>query len=107
MWDAKLANDFLNFPIQKIIQKITIQKSLQRKIEANFEKKFKTRRCKSTTLLRVISFHFKTLLCISSASFHNSHIGNFYVVLERFIYTCIATCNAKLPPKRPICRPPR
>jgi hypothetical protein len=33
MWDAKLANDFLNFPIQKIIQKITIQKSLQRKLK--------------------------------------------------------------------------
>jgi FixJ family two-component response regulator len=29
MWAAKLANDFLNFPIQKI----TIQKSLQRKLK--------------------------------------------------------------------------
>jgi len=33
MWAAKLANDFLNFPIHKIIQKITIQKSLQRKLK--------------------------------------------------------------------------
>jgi FixJ family two-component response regulator len=29
MWAAKLANDFLNFPIQKI----TIQKSLQRSLK--------------------------------------------------------------------------
>jgi pimeloyl-CoA synthetase len=33
MWAAKLANDFLNFQIQKIIHKITIQKSLQRNLK--------------------------------------------------------------------------
>jgi len=103
MWAAKLANDFLNFLNSKNRSKDHHLEITAKKIEANFEKKFKTRRCKSTTLLRVISFHFKTLLCISSASFHNSYIGNFYVVLERFICTCIAPCNAKLPPKRPTC----
>jgi len=33
MWIAKLANDFLNFQIQKFIQEITIEKSSQRKLK--------------------------------------------------------------------------